>query len=259
MRCVVFVYDFPHPKSWHGIAHLVASKKFSDLLAIGAPYVPLADSSGSRHLKARDIPSLDAATVCRSSGVPYIAVPHESPECVETLLSFGADIAVILGARVLPEAVLESTGCPTLNVHPGVLPKNRGLDAVAWAVQRDWPQAATVHRVTTRLDAGPIVSISVLGHLRSDDCIIEIATRVDALQLVLLMSTVKAIAEGDLPWEGIEGQTTGPYHSRYQWPEAQLADRLTRYRADYHEVVTRWMREEAGLVERLGDGFEVLV
>lgn len=255
MRCVAFVYDFPHLKSWHGVAHLAACRAISDLLAIGAPYVPLTEGARPGRLKARRVPSLDASTVCRSADVPYVAVPHESPECIEILSAFQADIGVILGARALPERVLASAGCPILNVHPGVLPQNRGLDAVAWAVQRGWPQGATVHRITTRLDAGPVIGMSVLDSLEPDACLIEVAARVDALQLVLLMDTVSAIVAGDRTCEGVEGRAIGAYHSRYEGPETDLANRLTAYRARYRELLGKWMHEEAELVGRLGDRF----
>ncbi|WP_433172709.1 formyltransferase family protein [Actinoallomurus sp. CA-150999] len=253
MRCVAFVYDFPHWKSWHGIAHLIACGLFSELLAIGAPYVPLeAGASPNRH-KTRHIPSGAASSACGPSRARYISAAHDSLECTDILSAFRADIGVILGARALPERVLESADCPILNVHPGVLPQNRGLDAVAWAVQRGWPQGVTVHQITPRLDAGPIMSMAILESLAPSDCIMKIVACINALQLVLLMTTLHRVAAEDGSCRGIEIQHPGMYHSRYYGSDIDLMDRLASYNAAYPNILGKWMREEARLVERLGE------
>lgn len=257
MRCVAFVYDFPHAKSWHGLAHLAACGGFSDLLAIGAPHIELRLDGRMARWKARRVPVPDTATICEWAGIEYVVMPHDDPGCVRRLTEFRPDVGVIFGARVLTDAVLTTAGCPILNVHPGVLPRNRGLDAVPWAVHHGWPQGATVHRVTSCLDGGPIYAISVLESVEPDDSFVEITARIDALQLSLVLHTLRAVSRADRP---AEVQTSpGSYHSRYGSPESELFRRLGAYCADYDSALARWMSEEADLVRRLGPRFGLVV
>jgi methionyl-tRNA formyltransferase len=58
--------------------------------------------------------------------------------------------------RIVPDAMLE--GYEGLwNLHPGFLPWGRGFYPVFWALWEGSPAGATLHEITSQLDAGPIV------------------------------------------------------------------------------------------------------
>ena len=44
-----------------------------------------------------------------------------------------------------------------LNAHPGLLPEFRGLDPVCWSLKYDKPLGSTLHVMSEKVDAGPIL------------------------------------------------------------------------------------------------------
>jgi Formyl transferase len=255
MRCVIFAYDFPHWKSWLGIQEIALSG-FSDLLVLGAPRVSVAGPPPSIVLRPRRVPSAHPADVCRILGIDYFVMPHAGPGCEQLLTSYQADVGIILGARILPERTLRAAGCAIINLHHGILPENRGLDTVAWAVLKGWPQGAAAHIITaSRIDAGPLLGIYVLGQLDVDECLIEVSIRLDSLQLALLFQIVHSMVRADQVPSGVTSPYPGEYHSYFTGPETYLAARLKEYRHRYPGIVEDWAMDQAELLRRLGAGF----
>lgn len=255
MRCVIFAYDFPHWKSWLGIQEIALSG-FSDLLVLAAPRVSLASPPTDIVTRARNVPSAHPSDVCRFLGVDYFATPHAGTECEQLLTSYHADVGIILGARILPESTLRAAGCAIVNIHPGILPENRGLDTVLWAVAKGWPQGVTAHIITIgRIDAGPLLGMHVLDKLSASECLVEISARLDSLQLALLFQVVHSMArEGQVP-SGFASPSPGEYHSYFSGPETYLAGRLREYRDRYPKIVNGWAAGRAGLIRGLGASF----
>ena len=44
------------------------------------------------------------------------------------------DIGIILGARILSKQIIDAFSIGIVNLHPGILPENRGLDNVKWSI-----------------------------------------------------------------------------------------------------------------------------
>jgi folate-dependent phosphoribosylglycinamide formyltransferase PurN len=255
MRCVIFAYDFPHWKSWLGIQEIALSR-FSDLLVLAAPRISLASPPTSIVARARKVPSAHPSDVCRVLGVDYVAMPHAGTECEQLLSSYHADVGIILGARILPEPILRATGCPIVNIHPGILPENRGLDTVVWAVAKGWPQGVTAHIISIgRIDAGPLLGMYVLDQLSVGECLVEVSARLDSLQLALLFQVSHSMAlEGHVP-SGVASPSPGEYHSYFSGSETYLAARLQEYRHRYSEIVNGWAAGRTELLRDLGAGF----
>jgi hypothetical protein len=255
MRCVIFAYDFPHWKSWLGIQEIALSG-FSDLLVLAAPRVSLAGPPTSIVTRIRKAPSAHPSDVCRALGVNYLAMPHVGAECEQVLASYQADIGIILGARILPERTLRASACGIINVHPGILPENRGLDTVAWAVEKSWPQGVAAHVITPgRVDAGPLLGMYVLGDLEVDECLVEVSARLDSLQLGLLFQVTHSLVLAGHAPSGVTSTYPGPYHSYFSGSQAYLTARLEEYRQQYGAIVKDWTATEADLLLGLGDRF----
>lgn len=78
----------------------------------------------------------------------------------DALTSWRADaIAVACFPWRLPPEALAIPSLGALNVHPSLLPRHRGPDPLFWTFHDDdrW-SGATVHEMTGRFDAGPIVT-----------------------------------------------------------------------------------------------------
>ena len=88
----------------------------------------------------------------------------------------------------------------TINIHPSLLPRHGGIGMMGLAVHRSVLAAgesetgATVHEVTTDLDAGPILAQTHVPVLPGDDAD-ALAARVLEAEHRLLVATVRRLAE----------------------------------------------------------------
>src|SRR5260370_31490494 len=76
------------------------------------------------------------------------------------LAGYEPDILLVFGFNWrLPREVLEVPRLGALNVHPSALPRYRGPSPVIWAIRNGDPfLGVTVHRMTGRIDAGPVLA-----------------------------------------------------------------------------------------------------
>ena len=81
-------------------------------------------------------------------------------ETLETLAGYAPDaLCVACFARKLPASLLSLPRLGALNVHPSLLPDNRGPDPLFWTFWRgDEATGATIHLMDERLDTGPILT-----------------------------------------------------------------------------------------------------
>jgi methionyl-tRNA formyltransferase len=120
------------------------------------------------------------------------------------------------------------------NLHPGYLPWCRGLWSVNWALWENAPVGATLHEMTTELDAGPIVDRIRVAY-GPDDLCGEVQRRVDQAERELLHRYWSRIAGGEaLPAE--PQSEPGSAHTA-----RQTADLLRGLKRE-----TRWRAMSAG-------------
>lgn len=89
-----------------------------------------------------------------------LLLPGSVGTMVNMLAGYVPDILLVFGFNWrLPREVLELPRLGTLNVHPSTLPKYRGPSPVLWAIRNGDPfMGVTVHRMTERIDAGPVLA-----------------------------------------------------------------------------------------------------
>lgn len=84
-----------------------------------------------------------------------------SPRTLPALLAaYRPDVLLVFGFNWrLPPDVLLVPKLGVLNVHPSALPRYRGPSPVLWAIRNGDPYlGVTVHRMTDRIDAGPVLA-----------------------------------------------------------------------------------------------------
>jgi methionyl-tRNA formyltransferase len=101
------------------------------------------------------------AHVAATEGIPLLVVSrlHDARTLV-VLASTAPDlICVACFPWRLPRAVLVLPRLGCLNLHPSLLPRNRGPDPLFWTFRRGaMATGVTVHLMDKRLDAGPILA-----------------------------------------------------------------------------------------------------
>ena len=99
-----------------------------------------------------------AAKRAAKYGIPHCRVAHkDEQQVIELFKAWRVDLIILAGyMRVLKKP--SEFHCPIINVHPSLLPKNKGLNAVEQALESgDKTTGCTVHYVNEELDGGEII------------------------------------------------------------------------------------------------------
>lgn len=94
----------------------------------------------------------------------YQPVKVKTPEGVETLRSFGADIFVVAAfGQILSKEILDMPKYGCINIHASLLPKYRGAAPIQWAViNGDKQSGVTIQQMNEGIDTGDIWLKSVV-------------------------------------------------------------------------------------------------
>ena len=119
-------------------------------------------------------------------------------EIQNRLIPYQIDVICLAGfMRVLTAGFTDHWSGRMLNIHPSLLPKYKGLNTHARAIEAgDKRAGCTVHEVTAALDDGPIlgqISVPIL----SGDTPAKLAARVLVQEHQLYPAVLKRFATGD--------------------------------------------------------------
>lgn len=175
------------------------------------------DESWERQIGARVVGVIsnrkeaDGLGVARSYGVPTEVIEHtgfSSREAFEAALSAAidrqrADLVLLAGfMRVLTAGFVGRYEGRLVNIHPSLLPLFPGLRTHRQALSAGVRvHGATVHFVSTAIDAGAIIAQGVVPVLPDDDEA-SLSRRVLAQEHRLLPRAVRAVIEGRIEWQG---------------------------------------------------------
>ena len=169
----------------------------------------------------------------RRANIPAAVVSHRDFErredfdqaLLDTLAPYGADLVVLAGfMRVLTPVFITPYEDRLMNLHPSLLPKYPGLHSHQQALDAgDAEAGATVHFVTTELDAGPPIIQARVPVLAGDDAE-RLEARVREQEHRIYPLAVKWFAEGRLRFAEsgaeLDGEPLGPYGFQFQ-PSAE--------------------------------------
>ena len=91
-------------------------------------------------------------------GIPHIRIPHKDEDkMIELFKAYRVDLIVLAGyMRVIKNP--SAFPAPMINVHPSLLPKYKGLNAVEQALDSgDDITGCSVHYVNEELDGGEVI------------------------------------------------------------------------------------------------------
>ena len=91
-------------------------------------------------------------------GIPHIRIPHKDEDkMIELFKAYRVDLIVLAGyMRVIKNP--SAFPAPMINVHPSLLPKYKGLNAVEQALDSgDNVTGCSVHYVNEELDGGEVI------------------------------------------------------------------------------------------------------
>ncbi|WP_292655095.1 phosphoribosylglycinamide formyltransferase [Nitratifractor sp.] len=110
-------------------------------------------------------PEAGGIAIAREYGVPVEIVDHRDfadrdtfdRELVKRIENYSPDLTVLAGfMRILTPLFAESVRA--INLHPSLLPRHRGLDAIRRSWEDEQPEGGvTVHWVSAELDGGEMI------------------------------------------------------------------------------------------------------
>ena len=124
--------------------------------------------------------------------------PAFEAEISERLKPHSPDLICLAGfMRVLTAGFVEPWQGNMINIHPSLLPKYRGLNTHARALEAgDAEHGCTVHEVTAELDDGPILGQAIVP-VRPDDTPDILAARVLEKEHALYPAVLRRFVSGD--------------------------------------------------------------
>ena len=232
MNCLkigVFAYNFPHKKTQEGLLHLFLQVYRIECVLAADP-VQLRFYQSKLRIAPRGVPYTHPRVVAERIGADYHVVAHDSAEAHDLIRSHDLDLGVILGARILKKPTIDAFNVGVLNLHPGLLPENRGLDNIKWAILKMWPQGVTGHLIDEKIDCGSLIDRREVD-VFDDDTLLDVFLRVQNTELLVLDRCLEVLNGGTRDFSPL-GESNY-FKAVPAKEEALLMETFDRYKQSY--------------------------
>ena len=231
LRIGIFAYNFKHKKTQEGLLWLMLhGYKVECILAADPVHLDFYQSK--IRVAQKDIEYMHPEEIAKRLGIPYHVVVHNSKECEELVRKYELDIGVILGARILKENIIRQFKIGILNMHPGLLPENRGLDTIKWAILKNMKQGVSCHLISSEIDRGRLITKKEIN-VFEDDTLLDIFLRIQNTEQVLMIESLRMLESGECGKPVAEGN-----YSRSVPPEIEitLMGKFESYKKNYGRI-----------------------
>ncbi|HEX9865122.1 MAG TPA: formyltransferase family protein [Acidimicrobiia bacterium] len=172
------------------------------------------------------IPSANDVALQDLAGLPpervLVGSEFRQEKGIELLRSL--DLDYILGVHfpyIVPDSVLEIPRIGALNLHPALLPHNRGWHTPSWAILDGTPIGATLHFMDSGVDTGDIVAQAEL-EIRPEDTAHTLYSRLLELEVELFRTAWPLLASGNPP-RTTQSPDEGTSHNRRDLAAASVS------------------------------------
>lgn len=208
LELVVFGYEFPHLKTENGLCELIANG-YDISLVILQKFKKLSVLSSKKRVYVKQNPKGNVKKLCEINNIKYIISDHNSDHTLKRLNKIKPKLGIILGARILKKKTINLFSTGILNLHPGEIPINRGLDNFKWALVNKHPMTVTAHLISEKIDLGKIVMKSKVK-VYKDDTIFDLSTRHFYNEFQTMISSLKYLQKN---FKLTEPSSKGNYYS----------------------------------------------
>lgn len=135
-----------------------------------------------------------------SQNIPVLQPTNlKSPEFIEELRSYQANLQIVVAFRMLPEVVWDMPEIGTFNLHASLLPQYRGAAPINWAIiNGEKETGVTTFFLKHEIDTGNII-FQEKEPIEEDDNVGDLYGRLMERGAGLVLKTVQAIQAGDYP------------------------------------------------------------
>ena len=180
-KVIVFVYDFPHRKSLSGM-QIIKNSAIENVFIISQPWIKLNFRRSKNRVAVVEDEFINPSDLARSYGWEVLISKHNSEEAIDFYNKINPDYGIILGARILSKSVINCFSKGIINFHRGLLPHNRGLDTIKWAIYNKIPQGITTHIIDEKIDVGKKIYLETID-VDKEDTIFDINSKLFYLEM----------------------------------------------------------------------------
>ena len=133
------------------------------------------------------------------AGIPILQPENlKSPDFLQELASYNADLQIVVAFRMLPEAVWSMPKYGTFNLHASLLPRYRGAAPINWAViNGDKETGITTFFLKHEIDTGNIILQEKVA-IDEEDNAGDVHDKLMYLGADLVLKTLKMIEEDNV-------------------------------------------------------------
>jgi len=232
MRIGIFAYNFKHKKTQEGILTLLLHH-YPITVIFAADPVELKFYQSKIRIAPKGLEYQHPKDIAARFDIPYHITRHNSAECEELIKKYELDVGIILGARILKENIINAFKIGVLNMHPGMLPHNRGLDNIKWAILKGYKQGVSVHLISKEIDQGNLIVQREID-IFEDDTLLDIFLRIQNMEQVLMIEALKMLESGQREFPTVaEGNY---FKAVLPEEEATLMEKFEEYKMRYKEL-----------------------
>lgn len=121
-------------------------------------------------------------------------VDIKSQKCINEIIARYDFILSVHCQQIFLESLYESVAC--FNLHPGLNPHNRGWYPQVFSILNNLPIGATLHRINSRIDGGPVVTQMEVPSFSSDTSL-EIYNRIHTAEQKILLEMLPKLCTPD--------------------------------------------------------------
>ena len=165
-------------------------EKYNIVAVITAP-----DKPSGRYLKMKESPMKKRAM---QYGLPILQPANlKSSEFITKLVSFQADLQIVVAFRMLPQIVWSMPSIGTFNLHASLLPRYRGAAPIHWAIiNGEKETGVTTFFLKQKIDTGDIL-LQEKESIFFEDTVGTLYERLKEKGASLVLKTVKLIESGN--------------------------------------------------------------
>src|ERR1041385_592700 len=170
---------------------ILVENKFNVVAVITAP-----DKPQGRGQKLTASPVKECAL---KHGLPVLQPTNlKSPEFINELKSYNANLQVVVAFRMLPEVIWAMPSLGTFNLHASLLPQYRGAAPINWAIiNGETETGVTTFKLQHEIDTGNILLKEKI-EIGENETAGELHDRMKEIGAGLLVGTIKGLLEGTL-------------------------------------------------------------
>jgi methionyl-tRNA formyltransferase len=230
LKIGVFAYNFEHKKTQEGLINLFLNGYKPECIFAANP-VELKFYQSKIRITPKGLRFEHPRKIADKLGISYHVAKHNSEQCVELIKKHDLELGIVLGARILKQPVIQAFKIGIMNMHPGLIPENRGLDNLKWAILKNIRQGVTCHLIDECIDKGRII-IKEAIEVYPDDTLLDIHLRLQSKEQELMLKSLEILSDGDAKLETVpDGETLKAVPPDL---ERELLTIFEEYKRSYH-------------------------